>query len=58
MTFSRLASFLPNLFRREREERELDEEVRSHELLLADETMKPNRRDLSICYANFRAKRR
>jgi predicted permease len=40
MTLSRLASLLRNLFRRQREEHELDDEVRSHELLLADENMR------------------
>jgi predicted permease len=40
MTFSRLASLLRNLFLRQRQERELDEEVRSHELLLADENIR------------------
>jgi putative ABC transport system permease protein len=37
MAFARLASLLRNLFHKQREERELDTEVRSHELLLADE---------------------
>jgi len=37
MSFTRLASLLRNLFHRQREERELDAEVRAHELLLADE---------------------
>ena len=40
MTFSRLASLLRNLFLRQREERELDKEVRAHELLLADENIR------------------
>jgi hypothetical protein len=40
MAFSRLTSLLRNLLRRQREERELDEEVRTHELLLADEKIR------------------
>ena len=37
MSLTRLASLLRNLFHKQREERELDAEVRAHELLLADE---------------------
>jgi len=37
MTFTRLASLLRNLLHKQSEERELDEEVRAHEQLLADE---------------------
>ena len=40
MVLSRLTSLLRNLFHTQREERELDEEVRSHELLLADEKIR------------------
>ncbi len=37
MAFNRLTSLARNLFFRQREERELDEEIRAHELLLVDE---------------------
>jgi putative ABC transport system permease protein len=37
MGFRRLTRLLRNVLHRKREERELDEEIRSHELLLADE---------------------
>jgi putative ABC transport system permease protein len=37
MRFLRLTSLFRNVFHRKREERELDEEIRAHELLLADE---------------------
>ena len=40
MNFSRFASLLRNLLHKEREERELDEEVRSHEQLLVDENVR------------------
>jgi macrolide transport system ATP-binding/permease protein len=40
MVLHRLTSLLRNLLHRKREERELDEEVRSHELLLADEKIR------------------
>src|SRR5262245_26650137 len=40
MTFSRLASFLRNMFHKQREELELDEEVRAHEQLLVDENIR------------------
>src|SRR5215471_2839282 len=40
MVLPRLTSLLRNLLHRKREERELDEEVRSHELLLADEKIR------------------
>src|SRR5215467_2128096 len=39
MNFRRFASLLRNLLHKEREERELDEEVRSHEQLLVDENI-------------------
>jgi len=37
MNFPRLASLLRNLLHKQREERELDDEVRAHEQLLVDE---------------------
>lgn len=37
MSFARLASLLRNLLNKQRKERDLDEEVGSYELLLADE---------------------
>src|SRR5215470_7012176 len=40
MGLEHLASLLRNLFHRQREERELDAEVRAHELLLADEKIR------------------
>jgi putative ABC transport system permease protein len=40
MAFAHLTSLLRNLFHKQREERELDAEVRSHELLLADEKIR------------------
>src|SRR5215467_3151818 len=40
MNFRRFASLLRNLLHKEREERELDEEVRSHEQLLVDENVR------------------
>jgi len=40
MNFHRLASLLRNLFYKEREERELDDEIRTHEQLLVDENMR------------------
>lgn len=40
MALGRLASLLRNLIHKQREERELDEEVRAHELLLADEKIR------------------
>jgi predicted permease len=40
MALPRLTSLLRNLFNRRREERELDEEVRAHELLLTDEKIR------------------
>jgi putative ABC transport system permease protein len=40
MGFRRLTSLLRNLLHGERKERELDEEVRAHELLLADEKIR------------------
>jgi putative ABC transport system permease protein len=40
MAFAHLTSLLRNLFHKQREERELDEELRSHELLLADEKIR------------------
>src|SRR5438046_10125916 len=40
MVLPRLTSLLRNLFRKQREERELDEEVRTHEQLLADENIR------------------
>jgi putative ABC transport system permease protein len=40
MNFLRFASLLRNLLHKEREERELDEEVRTHEQLLVDENMR------------------
>ena len=40
MSITRLASLLRNLFHKQREERELDAEVRAHELLLADEKIR------------------
>src|SRR5215470_8578917 len=39
MNFPRLASLLRNLLHKQREERELDEEVRAHEQLLVDENI-------------------
>lgn len=39
MNFSRFANVLRNLLHKQREERELDEEVRSHEQLLVDENI-------------------
>jgi predicted permease len=40
MNFPRFASLLRNLLHKEREEHELDEEVRTHEQLLVDENMR------------------
>src|SRR5215467_1980208 len=40
MGFRRLTSLLRNLLHRKREERELDEEIRAHEMLLADEKIR------------------
>jgi len=40
MAFTHLASLLRNLLHNQREERELDAEIRSHELLLADEKIR------------------
>lgn len=40
MVLPRLTSLLRNLFHKQREERELDEEVRSHALLVADEKIR------------------
>src|SRR5438309_294388 len=40
MVLPRLTSLLRNLFRKKREERELDEEVRTHEQLLVDENIR------------------
>ena len=40
MALARLISLLRNLLHKQREERELDAEVRAHELLLADEKMR------------------
>jgi len=40
MSFTRLASLLRNLLRKQHKERELDAEVRAHELLLADEKIR------------------
>lgn len=40
MGFARVASLLRNLLHKQREERELDEEIRAHELLLADEKIR------------------
>jgi hypothetical protein len=40
MGFRQLASLLRNLFHKQREERELDAEVRAHELLLAEEKIR------------------
>ena len=40
MAFARLTSLLRNLLHKQREDRELDEEVRAHEQLLADEKMR------------------
>ena len=40
MGFSRMTSLLRNLLYRKRKERELDDEVRAHELLLADEKIR------------------
>lgn len=40
MSFNRLTRLLSNLLYRKHEERELDEEVRAHELLLADEKIR------------------
>jgi len=40
MSFARMASLLRNLLHKQREERELDEEVHSHELLLVDEKIR------------------
>ena len=40
MSFTRLASLLRNLLHKQREERELDAEVRAYELLLADEKLR------------------
>ncbi len=40
MVLHRLTSLLRNLFRKKREERELDEEVRTHEQLLVDENIR------------------
>jgi len=40
MAFARFVSLLRNLLYRQREERELDEEVRAHEQLLADEKIR------------------
>jgi len=41
MVLSRLTSLLRNLLDKQRQERELDQEVRTHELLLADEKSAP-----------------
>jgi hypothetical protein len=40
MAFARMKSLLRNLLHKQREERELDKEVRAHELLLADENIR------------------
>lgn len=40
MSFVRMASLLRNLLHKRRKERELDDEVRSYELLLADEKVR------------------
>ena len=40
MGLEHLASLLRNLFHKQREERELDAEVRAHELLMADEKIR------------------
>jgi hypothetical protein len=40
MSFARLASLMRNLLHKQREERDLDEEVGSYELLLADEKIR------------------
>ena len=40
MSFARMASLLRNLLGKQRKERELDDEVRSYELLLADEKVR------------------
>jgi putative ABC transport system permease protein len=40
MAFAHLTTLLRNLFHKQREERDLDAEVRSHELLLADEKIR------------------
>jgi predicted permease len=40
MSFARIKSLLRNLLHKQREERELDKEVRAHELLLADENIR------------------
>lgn len=40
MAFVRLTSLLRNLLHKQREERDLDHEIRSHELLLADERIR------------------
>jgi predicted permease len=40
MALIRLASLLRNVLHKQREERELDEEIRAHELLLADEKLR------------------
>jgi predicted permease len=40
MNLNRMASFVRNLFYKKRQERELDEELRAHELLLADEKIR------------------
>src|SRR5436309_13951980 len=40
MAFARMKSLLRNLLHKHREERELDKEVRAHELLLADENIR------------------
>src|SRR5215472_11141287 len=40
MSITRLASLLRNLLHKQRDERELDAEVRAHELLLADEKIR------------------
>ena len=40
MAFARMKSLLRNLLHTQREERELDKEVRAHELLLADENIR------------------
>jgi hypothetical protein len=40
MVFARMKSLLRNLLHKQREERELDKEVRAHELLLADENIR------------------
>ena len=40
MSFARMASLLRNLLHKQRKERELDDEVRSYELLLADEKVR------------------